>query len=76
MEYIGIIYIAIMFIITSGLTFGGYILQRDKYWIRVWEDIGRPNVKSIKELKSYIKNTKETKVLLRLDTKIQKNRCK
>jgi len=63
MEYIGIIYIVVMFIITSGLTFGGYIFQRDKYWIRVWKDLGKPNVKSIKELKIYIKTQKNLKCL-------------
>lgn len=72
MEYIGILYITIILIITSGLTFGGYILQRDKYWMRVWQDVGRPDVKNIKELKYYIKNKKESDVFLILDNKIQK----
>jgi hypothetical protein len=54
MEYIGILYIFGMFLAFFELTFGGYILQRDKYWMRVWEDTGRPDVNTIEELKSYI----------------------
>jgi len=34
------------------LVFGEYILQRDRYWQRRWEDLGRPNVQNIKELKA------------------------
>ena len=34
------------------LMIGGYILQRQKYWKQVWEDLGKPQVESIKELKS------------------------
>jgi hypothetical protein len=54
MRLVGIIYVVGMLIITVILTVGGYILQRDRYWIRVWEEIGKPEVKSIKELKVYI----------------------
>ncbi len=62
MGWIGILHIVGMIIVTSGLTIGEYILQRDKYWMRIWEDMGRPYVKSIKELKSYIDNQKSAEL--------------
>ena len=54
MELAGIIYVTGMLIFIAILTVGGYILQRDRYWTRVWEDMGKPEVKSIKELKAYV----------------------
>lgn len=42
-----------MFILTFLLTIGGFVIQRDKYWIRICNEFGRPDVKSIKELKAY-----------------------
>jgi hypothetical protein len=54
MRLVGIIYVVGMLIMTAILTVGGHVLQRDRYWTRVWEDIGKPEVKSIKELKAYI----------------------
>lgn len=50
----GIIYLSGMLALTFVLTVGGYILQRDKYWLGIWENAGKPNVKSIRELKVYI----------------------
>jgi len=66
MGWIGILYVAGMLVVTSGLTLGGYMLQRDKYWMRIWEDMGKPDVKSIKELKYYINNPKGTGLFLKL----------
>jgi hypothetical protein len=54
MQWCGIIYVAGLFILTSLLTVGGFVLQREKYWMHVWEDFGKPEVKSIKELKAYV----------------------
>lgn len=34
---------------------GGCLLQRDKYWRRVWEKSGQLDVHNIKELKQFIK---------------------
>jgi hypothetical protein len=33
------------------LTIGGYILQRQRHWKQVWENLGQPQVDSIRELK-------------------------
>jgi len=43
--------VAIMLISGSFLAAGGYILQRDEYWRRVWKDLGEPRVGSVRELK-------------------------
>lgn len=56
MQVFGIIYVAVLFLLSALLTIGGYFIQRDRYWTRIWEELGRPNVKSIKELKFYIKS--------------------
>ena len=50
--------VAGMLIFTSSLALDGYILQRDRYWARIWENTGKPEVKSIKELKAYIESEK------------------
>ena len=52
MQAIGIVYTAIIFAMGLFLTFGGYMLQRDKYWRRVWKELGEPEVGSIEELKA------------------------
>ncbi|MGB9595789.1 MAG: hypothetical protein ACPL7B_05860 [Candidatus Poribacteria bacterium] len=56
MQVFGIIYVAALFLLSALLTIGGYFIQRDKYWTRIWEELGKPNVKNIKELKIYIQN--------------------
>ena len=33
------------------LMIGGFILQRDRYWRRIWFELGQPRVQTIKELK-------------------------
>gem|GEM_PF-2617421 len=42
----------IMCISVAFLAAGGCILQRDEYWRRVWRNLGEPEVKNIKELKT------------------------
>jgi len=54
MQWYGIIYVIGLFATGLFLTVGGYILQRDKYWTRVWKDLGKPEVESIKELKTLV----------------------
>ena len=54
MQLYGIIYVVALFILTFFLAIGGYFIQRERYWKRVWEELGKPNVSSIKELKTYI----------------------
>ncbi|MDQ1317925.1 MAG: hypothetical protein QG588_1580 [Candidatus Poribacteria bacterium] len=53
MTLYGIVCVAFLFIITSLLTIGGFVIQRDKYWMRIWNELGKPEIKSIKELKAY-----------------------
>jgi len=45
-----------------GLLFiiGIYILQRDRYWTRVWKKMGEPQVETVKELKLYIEEQHQT----------------
>ena len=40
---------------------GIYILNRDKYWRRIWRELGKPKVKNIKELKAFIKRQDRSK---------------
>mgnify|MGYP001592069696 CR=1 FL=1 len=54
MQLYGIIYVLALFILTSLLAVGGYFIQRERYWTRIWDELGKPNVSSIKELKAYI----------------------
>jgi len=42
----------IAFVLGLFLTIGGYILQRDKYWRRIWEGLGKLEVENVKELKA------------------------
>ena len=42
------------------LVIGSYILQRDRYWARVWKQLGEPQVESVKELKSLMKKQGQT----------------
>jgi len=60
MQWCGIIYIVALVLLTSLLTIGGFVLHRERYWMRVWKDLGKPDVKSIKELKEYINNTEKS----------------
>lgn len=39
---------------------GSYILQKDRYWTRVWKQLGEPEVESVKELKSLMKERHQT----------------
>ena len=55
MQAFGVIYAAIIIAFGLFLTAGGYVLQRDRYWKRVWRDLGKPQVETIKELKALSK---------------------
>jgi len=57
--------------LTSLLTVGGYFIQRERYWVRIWEELGKPNVSSIKELKAYIQ--KQPNSILSVNIKKQQS---
>ena len=52
MQWYEVVYVIVAYALGLFLTIGGYILGRDRYWQRVWEALGKPDVKSIKELKA------------------------
>ena len=52
MQWYTIVYVTMMLALGIFLTVGGCILERDKDWQRVWKSMGKPDVKSIKELKA------------------------
>jgi len=54
-QFYKIAYIVAIFAFCLFLTIGGYILNRYREWRRIWEKLGKPDVKSIKELKALIK---------------------
>jgi hypothetical protein len=47
----------VMLALSLFLTIGGYILQRNKYWRRIWEELGKPVVKNVKELKALVRSS-------------------
>lgn len=47
--------VVIAFALSLFLTIVGYILQRNKYWRRVWMELGKPEVENVKELKALVK---------------------
>jgi hypothetical protein len=52
LQIIEIVFISIVFALSVFIMIGSYVMQRQKYWNRVWERLGRPKVGSIKELKA------------------------
>jgi len=52
LQIIEIIFISIVFALSVFIMIGSYVMQRQKYWNRVWERLGRPKVSNIKELKA------------------------
>jgi len=52
LQIIEIVFISIVFALSVFIVIGSYIQQRQKYWNRVWERLGRPKVSSIKEIKA------------------------
>jgi len=67
MQWYGIIYVAGMFVLTFLLAIGGFVIQRDKYWMRIWNELGKPKVKSIKELKAYMNKQSQPITPVELD---------
>lgn len=57
-----IIYITGLLLLSLFLSVGGYILERDKYWIRIWNQMGKPDVDSIDELKQLVREQESTKI--------------
>lgn len=62
MQWYGIIYVVTMFALGLFLTAAGYIRQRDRYWRRVWRDLGEPQVGSIKELRALSRKQNEAAI--------------
>lgn len=56
------LYIGGLFIFTLLLAVGGFILQRDRYWRRIWEKLGKPDVESIDELKRLYRQSHKNKL--------------
>ena len=52
MQIIEIVFISIVFALSVFIVIGSYVQQRQKYWNRVWERLGRPKVSSIKEIRA------------------------
>ena len=42
------------------LIIGSYVLQKDRYWTRVWKKMGEPQVESVAELKLLIEEQHQT----------------
>jgi hypothetical protein len=59
LQIIEIVFISIVFALSVFIVIGSYVQQRQKYWNRVWERLGRPKVSSIKEIKAL--NEKQNK---------------
>ena len=55
MQVAEFICVAVLFALGMFLTVGGYILQRDRYWRRIWMRLGEPDVRSIEELRTLSK---------------------
>ena len=60
MQFYTIAYTIAMFALYLFLAIGGYILSRDRYWRRIWKELGKPEVKSIKELKTLAKEQRHS----------------
>lgn len=52
MQFLDTLCVVIVFAVSLSTMIGGIILQRHKYWNKVWERLGKPGVASIKELKA------------------------
>ena len=52
LQIIEIVFISIVFALSVFIMIGSDAMQRQKYWNRVWERLGRPEVSSIKELEA------------------------
>jgi len=57
-----ILYIGGLFILFLLLAVGGFALQRERYWMRIWEKLGKPDVKSIDELKGLYRQSHTDKL--------------
>ena len=55
-----VILTAMVWVPGSLFIIGGYILQRNRYWARVWRRLGKPQVESVKELRSLMKKQRQT----------------
>jgi len=60
MQLFGIIYVLMILGLGLFLTIGSYILHRDKDLRRIWEEMGKPEVRSVKELKALIRQQEDS----------------
>lgn len=60
MQIIEIVFISIVFALSVFIVIGSYMQQRQKYWNRVWERLGRPKVGGIKEIKALSEKQNKT----------------
>ena len=65
-------YALVILVLGMLLTAGGYMLQRDKYWRHVWQELGEPEVKSIKELKALYLNHEHARTIGLTDYNIKR----
>ena len=55
MQIVEIVCVSVIFVLGLFFAIGAYILQRDRYWRRVWRELGEPQVERVKELKELMK---------------------
>ena len=67
MQILEIIYISVIFVLGLFLTTGSYILQKDRYWRRIWRKLGEPQVESVSELKELMKRRAHSTPIVRND---------
>lgn len=63
MQLIEIVFIGVIFALNVFIMVGSYMIQRRKYWNRVWERLGKPKVGSIKELKALSEKQNKVSIL-------------
>ena len=59
-QILDIVCIVAMYALLLFTVIGSYILQRRKYWNRVWRSLGKPEVRSTRELKALMKREDES----------------
>jgi hypothetical protein len=70
MQWYEIIYTVVVSILGSFLAAGGYMLQRDRYWRRTWEHLGKPQISCVKELKALSREHEQAEISPSFDESI------
>jgi len=63
LQLVEIVFIGAIFALNVFIMVGSYMIQRRKYWNRVWERLGQPKVGSIKELKALSEKQNKVSIL-------------